>query len=109
MDSLPSESPGKSQAREVAEPKTPGNWDLSQLSALHPHGSQKIIACTCQASGTACGRDWDYEKETNFRFSGMALGLVAFSCLYLVWAGGAGSVACAEGWPRVLVSLAGSL
>ena len=48
MDSLPSESPGKSQAREVAEPKTPGNWDLSQLSALHPHGSQKIIACTAR-------------------------------------------------------------
>ena len=62
----------------MAEPKTPGNWGPSQLSALHPQGRQKITACTCQASGTGCGEDWDYEKESQFQVLRNGLGSSCF-------------------------------
>ena len=58
--------------------KHQGTGIPSQLSALHPQGRQKITACTCQASGTGCGKDWDYEKESQFQVLRNGLGSSCF-------------------------------
>ena len=58
--------------------KHQGTGIPSQLSALHPQGRQKITACTCQASGTGCGKDWDSEKESQFQVLRNGLGSSCF-------------------------------